>query len=171
MSQHRSRPAVASRVVPTPIGPLLLAATDIGLVRVAFEGEGFDAVLAEMGGAGTPGEQAARHLATAQRQIDEYLAGRRRSFDVDVDLSAVAGFRRRVLDHLPSIGYGTTSTYREVAGALGSPGASRAVGTACATNPLPIVIPCHRVIRTDGGWGGYLGGLEVKQWLSELERD
>jgi methylated-DNA-[protein]-cysteine S-methyltransferase len=112
---------------------------------------------------------APRRLDDVARQLDEYFAGRRTAFDVALDRRLSAGFRRTVLDHLAAISYGCTESYAQVAVATGHPRAVRAVGTACATNPLPVVVPCHRVLRSDGSLGGYLGGLEVKRALLELE--
>jgi methylated-DNA-[protein]-cysteine S-methyltransferase len=108
-------------------------------------------------------------LDTAAQEIEEYFAGRRHTFDVPLDLSLSSGFRRRVLDHLPDIAYGHTASYATVAALAGSPRAVRAVGTACATNPLPVVVPCHRVVRSDGSFGGYRGGPEAKRTLLDLE--
>ena len=109
-------------------------------------------------------------LDTVAAELGEYFAGRRRSFDVPLDWRLSAGFRRTVLNHLATdIGYGHTATYAKVAHLAGNPKGVRAVGTACATNPLPVVVPCHRVVRTDGGIGGYLGGAEAKRTLLTLE--
>ena len=101
--------------------------------------------------------------------MDEYFAGRRRVFDVPLDYTLSSGFRQVVQRYLPHIGYGHTQSYKEVAECVGNPKAVRAVGTACATNPLPVVVPCHRVLRTDGSLGGYIGGLDVKHALLTLE--
>jgi methylated-DNA-[protein]-cysteine S-methyltransferase len=103
-------------------------------------------------------------------QLDEYFAGTRHAFDVPLDYALSSGFRQTVQHYLPHIAYGRTQTYKEVAAHVGNPAAVRAVGTACATNPLPVVVPCHRVLRTDGGLGGYLGGLEAKSTLLTLEQ-
>ncbi|HEY3721865.1 MAG TPA: methylated-DNA--[protein]-cysteine S-methyltransferase [Acidimicrobiia bacterium] len=161
---------LAYRTVDTPIGPLLVAATPVGLVRVAFEREREDTVLAELAVAVSPRIlRSGRRTDAVARELDEYFAGRRRQFDLPVDLQLVHGFRRTVIAHLPEIPYGTTETYAEVARAAGSPAAVRAVGTACGHNPLPIVVPCHRVIRSDGTIGQYGGGVEVKSALLALE--
>jgi methylated-DNA-[protein]-cysteine S-methyltransferase len=161
---------VAFRTIDSPVGPLLLAATPLGLVRVAYQREGHDAVLQALASKISPRILAApRRLDEAARQVEEYFAGRRTSFDIALDLRLSAGFRRTVLGHLAAISYGHTESYAEVATATGHPGAVRAVGSACATNPLPVVVPCHRVVRSDGSLGGYLGGLEVKRTLLELE--
>jgi methylated-DNA-[protein]-cysteine S-methyltransferase len=161
---------VVYRTIDSPFGVLLLAATPAGLVRVAFAVEGHDAVLARLANDVSPRIlNVPYRLDMAARQLDEYFAGTRRVFDVDIDLQLVRGFRRVVLNHLRDIGYGTTESYSEVAAASGSPAAVRAVGTACATNPLPVVVPCHRVVRSDGSFGQYLGGAETKRALLEME--
>ncbi|GAA1642677.1 methylated-DNA--[protein]-cysteine S-methyltransferase [Georgenia ruanii] len=161
---------VAYRTLDTPVGPLLLAATDRGLVRIAFASEDHDAVLVRLAERISPRIlRAPARLDDAARQLAEYFAGRRRSFDLPVDLRLAGGFRREVLDQLPHIPFGRTASYAEVAAATGRPRAVRAVGTACATNPVPLVVPCHRVLRSDGALGGYLGGPEVKRRLLQLE--
>ena len=103
------------------------------------------------------------------RQLDEYFAGGRRAFDVPLDFRLARGFRLSVLEHLPEIAYGRTESYAQVAAAAGSPKAVRAVGTACALNPLPVVVPCHRVVRSDGSYGQYAGGEEAKRLLLTME--
>lgn len=161
---------VAYRTLDTPVGPVLLAATDAGLVRVAYAGEDHERVLAQLAERISPRVLLApTRLDLAARQIEEYFGGRRRRFDLPLDLQLARGFRREVLGHLPEIDYGTTASYAVMAAAAGSPRAVRAVGTACATNPLPIVVPCHRVVRSDGSLGGYVGGVEAKQALLTLE--
>jgi len=161
---------VAYRTVDTPVGTLLLAATPEGLVRVAYPGEDHDAVLAALAARISPRIlNAPRRLDGAARELDEYFAGARRIFDLPLDLRLATGFRRVVLSRLPAIGYGQTASYAAVAAAAGRPRAVRAVGTACATNPVPIVVPCHRVIRSDGSPGRYLGGPAAKQLLLGLE--
>ena len=161
---------VAYRVLDSPIGALLVAVTDRGLVRVAFELEDHDAVLADLAGSVGPRIlRAIRRTDDVARQLDEYFAGRRRSFDLAVDLRLVRGFRRAVVEHLRRIGYGRTETYAEVARAVGNARAVRAAGSACAHNPVPVVVPCHRVVRSDGSIGRYLGGTEAKAALLALE--
>jgi methylated-DNA-[protein]-cysteine S-methyltransferase len=161
---------VAYRVVDSPVGSLLLAATEAGLVRVAFETEGHDAVVDELAAQISPRVlRAPARLDPAARELDDYFGRRRRSFDVPLDLRLAKGFRREVLGTLRTIGYGATMSYGEIAEATGHPRAMRAVGTACAMNPLPIVIPCHRVIRADGTEGNYAGGQERKHTLLTLE--
>jgi methylated-DNA-[protein]-cysteine S-methyltransferase len=154
----------------TPIGKLLLAATDQGLVRIAFNRENHDAVLEQLADKISPRIlHSPARLEAAVRQLDEYFAGHRREFELPLDWRLAKGFRREVLAHLRQIAYGRTESYAQVAAAAGNPKAVRAVGTACGTNPLPVVVPCHRVVRSDGSFGGYLGGTEAKQLLLTLE--
>lgn len=161
---------VAYRTVDSPVGSLLLAATDTGLVRVAYAREDHDAVLQALSDTISPRVlRSPARLDTTARELEEYFAGRRERFDVALDWRLSAGFRSRVLHLLPDIGYGRTASYAAVAALAGNPKAVRAVGSACATNPLPVVVPCHRVVRSDGGMGGYLGGVEAKQILLTLE--
>jgi methylated-DNA-[protein]-cysteine S-methyltransferase len=161
---------VAYRTVDSPVGTLLLAATDLGLVRVAFASEDHDAVLQGLSERISPRvlNAPARLDATAQ-QLAEYFAGRRHAFDVALDWRLSTGFRSTVLHHLTDIDYGHTASYATVAQLAGNPKAVRAVGTACATNPLPVVVPCHRVVRSDGSMGGYRGGPDAKRVLLDLE--
>ncbi len=162
---------VAYRTVDSPVGTLLLAATPLGLTRVAYEREGHDAVLSRLAEQVSPQVlHAPARLDGAARELDEYFAGQRRVFDLPLDMRLAHGFRRTVLTHLRDIAYGSTESYAVVAAAAGSPAAVRAVGTACANNPLPVVVPCHRVVRSDGSSGQYLGGPEVKRQLLSLER-
>lgn len=161
---------VAYRTLETPVGTLLLAATERGLVRVAYDSEGHDQVLAALAARVSPRILSApRRLDAAAREIDEYFAGRRRDFDLPLDFSLSTRFRRTVLSQLRAIPYGDTASYATVAAAVDNPKAVRAVGSACATNPLPVVVPCHRVIRSDGSVGGYAGGRAAKQALLRLE--
>jgi methylated-DNA-[protein]-cysteine S-methyltransferase len=161
---------LAYRTVDTPFGALLLVSTPEGLVRVAFELEGHDAVLSRLTSTISPRIlRSPRRLDEAARELDEYFAGERRRFDLPVDLRLSRGFRRIVLDHLREVEYGDTASYASLAVAAGRPSATRAVGSACATNPLPIVVPCHRVVRSDGTIGQYLGGTEVKKALLAME--
>ena len=161
---------VAYRTLDTPVGTLLLAATEQGLVRVAYDVEGHDAVLATLASRVSPRVLAAPgRLDPVARELDEYFAGSRRAFDVPLDRRLSSGFRAEVLRHLPEIGYGHTESYAQVAAAAGNARAVRAVGSACATNPLPVVVPCHRVVRSDGSIGGYAGGPAAKRALLTLE--
>lgn len=161
---------VAYRVIDSPVGPLLVAATERGLVRVAFASEDHDAVLENLAERISPRVlNAPARLDAVARELEEYFERRRQRFDVRLDWQLSVGFRSTVLHHLPEIGYGTTASYSTVAQLAGNPKAVRAVGSACATNPLPVVVPCHRVVRADGGMGGYLGGVEAKRTLLTLE--
>jgi methylated-DNA-[protein]-cysteine S-methyltransferase len=161
---------VAYRTLESPVGTLLLAATPRGLVRVAFAVEGHDAVLERLALDISPRIMAVpQRLDETARQLDEYFAGRRRHFELPLDLQLTHGFRRTVIEHLPDIPYGTTASYRAVADASGNPAAVRAAASACSHNPLPVVVPCHRVVRGDGSIGQYLGGSAAKRTLLDLE--
>ncbi|MGH3530406.1 MAG: methylated-DNA--[protein]-cysteine S-methyltransferase [Mycobacterium sp.] len=163
---------VAYRTLDSPVGSLLIAATPAGLVRVAFSSEGHDAVLQNLSDhISSRLLRAPARLDAVARQLDEYFSGRRHTFDVPLDWQLCTGFRRTVLGHLAvDVNYGTTASYGTLARLSGSPKAVRAVGTACATNPIPVVVPCHRVIRADGAMGGYRGGHAAKRALLDLER-
>jgi methylated-DNA-[protein]-cysteine S-methyltransferase len=161
---------VAYTTIDSPLGTLLLAATPKGLVRVAYAVEDHDRVLGTLSQRISPRVlRAPRRLDAAARELDEYFSRQRRVFDLPLDLSLSKGFRQLVQRHLPEIGYGQTRTYRQVAELVGNPRAVRAVGTACATNPLPVIVPCHRVLRADGTPGGYVAGPGAKQALLSLE--
>jgi methylated-DNA-[protein]-cysteine S-methyltransferase len=164
---------IAYRTVDSAVGMLLLAATPRGLLRVAFANEGHDVVLQNLSQRVSPRMlEAPARLDPVARQLDQYFTGGRHSFDVALDWSLSHGFRRTVLEHLNAdISYGDTASYAALAQLSGSPKAVRAVGTACATNPIPIVVPCHRVIRSDGTVGAYRGGPAAKRVLLDLERD
>ena len=158
------------RIVDSPVGHLLLAATDVGLARLAFESEDHDAVLDSL--ATRVGSRILRddkRFDALACELDDYFSGRRHAFDTPVDLRLAHGFRLEVLRRLRDIPYGHTESYAQVAASAGNPKAVRAVGSACATNPVPIVVPCHRVVRSDGGLGGYLGGLAAKRLLLDVE--
>lgn len=160
---------VCYRLLDSPAGPLLLAATDHGLIRVAYEPD-HEQALAELADTVGPRILASEsRLEPVAQQFLEYFDRRRRRFELELDLRLAHGFRRQVLDHLVDIGYGDRETYAEVAAASGHPRAFRAVGTACARNPLPVVVPCHRVVRSDGTPGPYVGGAQVKELLLDLE--
>ena len=161
---------VAYRDLDSPLGRLLLAATPAGVVRVAFPVEDLDAVLEMLAARVSPRVlRAPARLDGVARELDEYFAGRRRAFDVPVDLQLAGGFRRTVLERLTEVPYARTISYAELAARAGSPRAVRAVGTACALNPVPLVVPCHRVVRSDGAPGGYRGGPDAKRALLALE--
>jgi methylated-DNA-[protein]-cysteine S-methyltransferase len=157
--------------VDSPFGELLLAATGRGLVRLAFPEENVDSVLERISRRLSPRiVEAPGRLEEARRELDEYFAGRRHSFELALDWSLVGGpFGRKVLRVTSEIPYGGVLSYREVAVDAGSPRGSRAAGNALGSNPLPIVVPCHRVLHSGGGLGGYGGGVQRKRWLLELE--
>lgn len=162
---------VAYATTDSPIGPLLLAATSHGLVRLAFEGEDGDEVLDQLATRIGPRVlEAPARLDTVRRELGEYFDGHRTRFDITLDWQLSSGFRRTVLETLNSqVPFGRTVSYLELATLVGNAKASRAVGTAMATNPIPIVVPCHRVLRTGGHLGGYGGGLPAKIALLDLE--
>lgn len=169
-AQHDGILDVAYRIVDSPVGPLLLAATESGLVRVAYASEDHDAVLQALADRISPRVlNAPARLDAAARELGEYFAGQRRSFGLPLDWRLTAGFRRAVLSHLTEIGYGRTASYAAVAKLAGNPKAVRAAATACATNPLPVIVPCHRVVYSDGRIGRYLGGPDAKRALLTLE--
>jgi methylated-DNA-[protein]-cysteine S-methyltransferase len=161
---------VAYRTLDTPLGSLLLATTATGLVRVAYAGQDHAAVLSDLAAEVSPRVLwAPGRLDDVARELEEYFEGRRDAFDLALDLRLAHGFRRDVVSQLQRIRYGATRTYGEVAAATGRPKATRAVGTACRLNPLPIVVPCHRVVRADGSPGEYAGGVAAKRQLLALE--
>jgi len=162
---------VAYRTLDTPLGGLLLAGTERGLVKVAYAVQDHEQVLEELAATISPRVLLApSRLDAAAREVEEYLAGLRRTFDLPLDLRLARGFRRDVLTHLQDIGFGQTASYAALAAAAGSPKAFRAAGSACATNPLPIVVPCHRAILSNGRLGQYVGGLDAKRTLLTLEQ-
>jgi len=161
---------VAYTTVDSPLGELVVAATPTGVVRLAFASEARDVVLGELARRVSPRLlEAPARLDPARRQLDEYFDGQRNQFDLTLDWALTTGFRRKVLVATSRIPYGQTSNYRSVATAAGNPRAVRAAGTALATNPIPIVVPCHRVLRSDGALGGYRGGVARKNELLRLE--
>lgn len=161
---------VAYAETDSPIGTLLVAVTDRGLVQVGWQDSDHEALLDRL--AATVGPRVLElpaRLDRVRRELDEYFAGRRRSFDLALDWRLTDGFTRKVLTETAAIPFGETRTYAELAAAVGSPRAFRAAGSALGANPIPIVVPCHRVLRTGGGIGGYGGGLESKRALLEIE--
>ncbi|WP_432166795.1 methylated-DNA--[protein]-cysteine S-methyltransferase [Streptomyces sp. bgisy031] len=162
-------------VVGTDIGPLLLAATDTGLVNVVFHASSAvrDSAVARLGSRlGTAPAEAPDSplLAEPVRQLKAYFSGERRDFELPLDWSLISGFNRQVLRELASgVPFGTVVGYGDLAGRVGQPQAAQAVGVAMGANPLPVVVPCHRVVESDGGIGGFGGGLETKRQLLALE--
>jgi methylated-DNA-[protein]-cysteine S-methyltransferase len=161
---------IAYGVADSPLGPLTVMVTPRGLVRLSYPGEGIDAQLAELAERVSPRIlEAPERTDDVRRQLDAYFAGERTAFDVPIDWRLVRGFAAQVLRATARIPFGRVSSYREVATEAGSPNAYRAAGNALGSNPIPIVVPCHRVLHAGGGLGGYTGGLERKRYLLELE--
>ena len=161
---------VAVATMDSPIGTLLLMATPKGLVRIAFEDENRDDVFSEIAERLSPRIlEAPRRLDPVRRELDRYFAGRLRDFDVPIDWSLSGQFARKVLRRTARIPYGSVASYGDVAVEVGTPRGARAVGNALGSNPIPVVVPCHRVVRTGGAIGGYGGGLPRKRWLLALE--
>lgn len=161
---------VAYTTTDSPVGKLLLAATRRGLVRVGLPGQDSDQLLEELAFRVSPRVlEAPAQLDEARRELERYFQGKLKDFDLPLDWQLTAGFRRRVLRATAKVPYGRTATYAEMATKAGSRRASRAAGSALGSNPLPIVVPCHRILRTGGNLGGYGGGLEMKERLLKLE--
>ena len=161
---------VAYGTVDSPFGALLVASTPRGLVRVAFEPESSEAVLDDLASRISPRVmEAPQRLDAIRRELDEYFEGERHTFELRLDWRLSRGFAERVLRATARIPYGSVSTYKTMATAAGNERASRAAGNALGSNPIPIVVPCHRVIATGGGLGGYGGGLDMKEALLRLE--
>jgi methylated-DNA-[protein]-cysteine S-methyltransferase len=162
---------VAYATTDSPVGTLLIAATPRGLVRLAYVGfEDETEVLEQLAAQLSPRILAApRKLDEPRRELDQYFAGRRRQFELPLDWQLTRGFGRRVLEATARIPFGATATYKEVATEAGNARAYRAAGNALGSNPIPIVVPCHRILHSGGGLGGYTGGLERKRVLLEVE--
>lgn len=156
--------------VDSPLGTLLAVATPEGLVKLGYPNVPADAQLEALAAAISPRMlEAPERLDAVRRELDQYFEGRRRDFDLPIDWRLTAGFVQKVLRETARIPFGQTRSYAEMARSAGSPRAFRAAGSALGANPIPIVVPCHRVLRTGGGLGGYGGGLDVKRRLLELE--
>jgi methylated-DNA-[protein]-cysteine S-methyltransferase len=156
--------------VDSPFGTLHAAVTRRGLVRLAFPEESIDAFLERLARKLSPRILASPgSLDPVRRELDEYFNGRRRDFDLKLDWALITPFARRVLRMTAAIPYGGHLSYAEVAAEAGSPRGARAAGNALGANPIPIVIPCHRVLHSGGGIGGYGGGLDRKRYLLEME--
>jgi methylated-DNA-[protein]-cysteine S-methyltransferase len=153
----------------TPIGSLLVGVSDRGLCSVRFDPEPEQELERLARAFGSRVLRSGPAVDRARRELDEYFSGRRRDFDLELDLRATPDFHRRVLAELREVAYGETTTYGALAARTGSPRAARAVGTVMNRNPLPIVLPCHRVVGASGSLVGYGGGLERKEWLLRLE--
>ncbi len=154
----------------SPLGPLTLFVTSRGILRISYPGEPIDEQLNEVAAMISPRVlRAPERTDAVRRELDEYFSGARRTFDVTVDWRLIRGFAGDVLRATSRIPFGSVSTYRDVAAEAGSPRAYRAAGNALGSNPIPIVVPCHRVLHAGGGLGGYAGGLDRKRYLLELE--
>ena len=163
---------VAYATIDSPFGELLAAATPRGLVRLAYEMTPREAVLERLAGDVSPRVlEAPARLDQVRRQLDEYFAGRRKRFELKLDWRLTRGFTQRILRETAKLGYGQVSTYGGMASAAGSPRAVRAAGNALGSNPIPIVVPCHRIVRSGGALGGYAGLMDsdIKRRLLELE--
>lgn len=161
---------VAYASVDSPFGAMVAAVTRRGLIRLSYNDYHLDKILEELATRISPRVlEVPGRLDQVRRQLDEYFRGRRREFDIRIDWSLTTGFTRRVLEATFKIAYGRTLTYAGIAAAAGNPRASRAAGNALGDNPIPIVVPCHRVLRSGGGIGGYTGGVERKRFLLGLE--
>jgi methylated-DNA-[protein]-cysteine S-methyltransferase len=162
---------VAYATADSPLGPLLLAGTERGLVRIAYlDFSDRDAVLQSLADRVSPRMlEAPRRLDEPRRELEDYFEGHRHTFDLPLDWRLMSEFTRRILTATAAIPYGSVSTYGAVARQAGSPRGSRAAGNALGSNPIPIVIPCHRVLHANGGIGGYTGGVERKQALLAIE--
>jgi len=156
--------------IESPVGNLLAVATDAGLVQLGYPLQPRDEMLESLAERISPRLlEAPARLDPVRRELDEYFAGRRREFDLPLDWQLTGGFTRKVLRETARIPFGETRSYMQMAASAGSPRAHRAAGSALGANPIPIVVPCHRVLRSGGGLGGYGGGLEVKRELLRLE--
>lgn len=161
---------VAYAPLDSPVGPLVVAATPRGLVRISYVFEDPELVVEDLAQRISPRVlEAPERLDEVRRELDQYFERKRTDFDVPIDWSLTKGFTRKVLRATARVPYGATSTYREVATRAGSPRASRAAGNALGSNPIPIVVPCHRILHSGGGMGGYTGGLDKKIFLLTLE--
>jgi methylated-DNA-[protein]-cysteine S-methyltransferase len=161
---------VAYATIDSPLGPLVAAGTARGLVMLAYEDERTDELLERLAERISPRVlEAPARLDPLRRELGEYFAGRRQRFDIPIHWALVRGFAIEVLQHTAKIPYGHASTYAQIAAAAGSPRAHRAAGNALSSNPMPIVVPCHRVLHSGGGLGGYTGGIHRKRFLLDLE--
>ncbi len=161
---------VAYASLDSPLGELLVAVTPRGLARIAYPGEGEDRVLDQLAAGISPRIlRAPERTDTVRRELDDYFAGRRRTFDLPIDWSLVHGFAVKILGATARVPFGSVATYGQVAVEAGSPQAARAAGNALHGNPIPIVVPCHRIVPASGRLGGYGGGQERKRYLLDLE--
>lgn len=167
-----AEPDIAYDVVDTPVGPLVAAVTPRGLVQLSYEQfrGGLDEILERLSARVSPRIlQRPDTVEPVRRELDEYFGGRRQRFDVPLDWTLTTPFQRRILRATAAIPFGQTRSYGEIAAAAGRPGSARAAGTALGRNPIPVIVPCHRVLRGGGALGGYTGGLDRKRTLLEAE--
>ena len=161
---------IAYATIESPLGPLLAATTKRGLLRLSYQDENVDAALERLALDVSPRiVESPKSLDGVRRELDEYFAGRRKSFELAIDWSFASGFVRRVLKATARVPFGNVSSYAQIAAQAGSPRASRAAGNALGSNPMPIVVPCHRILRSGGALGGYTGGIHRKEFLLHLE--
>jgi methylated-DNA-[protein]-cysteine S-methyltransferase len=161
---------VAYAPLDSPVGPLVVAATRRGLVKISYVDEDPEFVIEDLAARISPRVlEAPERLDDVRRELDQYFEGTRTDFDIAIDWRLTAGFTRKVLRATARVPYGSTSTYRAVASKAGSPRGSRAAGNALGSNPIPIVVPCHRILHSGGGMGGYTGGIDKKIYLLSLE--
>jgi len=162
---------VAYATADSPFGTLLLARTPLGLVRLGLPGEEVETTLNDLAGRISPRVlEAPAALDEERRELEDYFAGRRHAFELPIDWQLSHGFHLRARQEIAAIPYGETRTYTDLARGAGNERAVRAAGSACSRNPIPLVVPCHRVLRSDGSLGGYAGGVGMKQRLLELEQ-
>jgi methylated-DNA-[protein]-cysteine S-methyltransferase len=163
---------IAYATVDSPFGTLLLARTPRGLVRLGLPNEDPEGLLVDLSGRISPRVlEAPAGFDQERRELDDYFAGRRHDFDLPIDWQLSHGFLLRARQGIAAIPYGETRTYTDLARGAGNERAVRAAGSACSRNPIPLVVPCHRVLRSDGSLGGYAGGLEMKEELLKMERN
>jgi methylated-DNA-[protein]-cysteine S-methyltransferase len=163
---------IAYATADSPFGTLLLAKTPQGLVRLGLPNEDVDELLTDLAGRISPRVlESPAGLDRERRELEDYFAGRRHDFELPIDWQLSHGFLLRARQGIAAIPYGETRTYTDLARDAGNERAVRAAGSACSRNPIPLVVPCHRVLRSDGSLGGYAGGLAMKEELLEMERD
>ena len=161
---------IAFATVDSPLGPLLALGTERGLMMLSYADQSTEEKLTRVAARISPRiMEAPARLDAARRELDEYFAGRRRHFEIPIDWSLIGGYARTVLERTGEIPYGQALSYAELSAQVGNPRGARATGNALGSNPIPIVIPCHRVLRTGGALGGYTGGLDRKRFLLALE--
>jgi methylated-DNA-[protein]-cysteine S-methyltransferase len=165
-----SLPRASYAQIASPLGPLFVAATDVGVCEVGFGCNQSESVFQrQLKERGFRPVADANAIANVARQLREYFGGMRDHFEVPLDFSGVSPFTQSVLTATTHVPFGHLSTYRDIAQQVGRPAATRAVGNALGRNPIPVIVPCHRIVRSDHSLGGYTGGLEIKEQLLSLE--